>query len=93
MIRIKTQADLTKHFKEHDDERERLMKSMMDTKYDDMLGKEYDELRIQYDKSDISYGEFDIASHVVVMYWGHEGDVLRNVRFCPFCGVEFEVVQ
>lgn len=88
---IRTEIDLKNHFVWHESEKIRLRELREKYPMSNYLSGEFETLTKEYDKQDVSFGEFGIAFGEIVMYYGHEGDVIRNVQYCPFCGIRFEV--
>lgn len=88
---IKSDQDVEDHFTWHEKEKERVreVRSNFDG---DFNSKEYDQIVADYDRNDFSYGEFALSFDKIVMYYGHEGDVISGIQYCPFCGIHFKVV-
>lgn len=87
---IKSEQDVTAHFEWHEQEKERTHNNRRNFE-GDLDSEEYKKLESEYDINDISFGVFGLSSDKIVMYYGHEGDVISNVQFCPFCGIKFKV--
>lgn len=87
---IQSEMDLKKHFENHDKtcmkiaECKRSYESVNETNC-----RAYHKLKEEYKKHNISYGEFGLYFNEIVMYWGQEGSVIRNIQYCPFCGIKF----
>ena len=88
---IKTEDDVKRHFDAHDEEHEKISKLYFDTPFDKRKGAEYEKLVNDYNYTNCPSGWWGLSCGKIEMYYSHEGAVLENIHFCPFCGIKFVI--